>query len=150
MVRRGAFVPRKKGGGTEYRRMGGYLVPQRLVELERKNSITVDEYREILIERQERILDHSDTIDGWPVGVYDLPFAELIPLDEIREQHRDCSGRQARLGDVVWCYFTAMTIEMPSWRVDQLLHCEDEMFRPHEAMMVYEAAQGLMEDCGIC
>jgi len=41
-------------------------------------------------------------------------------------------------------------MELPSWRVEQLLRRRNGSFRPHEAMRVYDAAQGLLEDCGLC
>ena len=131
-------------------KVGDYLVPDRLVELESKESITLDEYREILLARQAMVLDYSDTLDGWNTGVYDLPFAELIPLGTIRYQYTKHKGRQSKFDDLVWCYYTAMTMELPSWRVEQLLRRRNGSFRPHEAMRVYDAAQGLLEDCGLC
>lgn len=144
-----AFKPKRRQKTSRYKKVGDYLIPERLAELERKDSLTVDEYREMLVDSQSRILDFSSTIDGWASGVYDLPFAELIPMKEIRKECRESSCRQASLSDVVWCYYTAMTMELPSWRVEQLLCCKGETLQPKEAMIVYETAQGLMEDCGI-
>jgi len=143
------FAPKREESPSRYQKVGNYQVPERLVELESKESITVDEYREILLARQGMVLDYSDTLDGWNTGVYDLPFAELIPLGKIRYQHTKHGGRQSKFDDIVWCYYTAMTMELPSWRVEQLLHRRSGSFRPYEAMRVYDAAQGLMEDCGL-
>jgi len=145
-----AFAPKQETSHSSCQRVGSYLVPDRLVELESKESITLDEYREILLARQAVVLDYSDTIDGWNVGVYDLPFAELIPLGKIRYQYTKHKGRQAKMDDLVWCYYTAMTMELPTWRVEQLLRRRNVSFRPHEAMRVYDTAQGLLEDCGLC
>jgi hypothetical protein len=144
------FAPKQEENPSRYQKVGNYQVPERLVELEAKESITVDEYREILINRQSMVLDYSDTLDGWNTGVYDLPFAELIPLGTIRYQYTKHKGRQSKFDDMVWCYYTAMTMELPTWRVEQLLRRRSGSFRPNEAMRVYDAAQGLMEDCGLC
>ena len=144
------FAPKQEEHPSRSQKVGYYQVPERLVELESKESITVDEYREILINRQSMVLDYSDTLDGWNTGVYDLPFAELIPLGTIRYQYTKHKGRQSKFDDMVWCYYTAMTMELPAWRVEQLLRRRSGSFRPNEAMRVYDAAQGLMEDCGLC
>lgn len=144
------FAPKRETSPSRYQKVGNYLVPERLIELEAKDSITVDEYREILLARQAMVLDYSDTLDGWNPGVYDLPFAELIPLGSIRYQYTKHGGRQSKFNDMVWCYYTAMTMELPSWRVEQLLHRRNGSFRPCEAMRVYDTAQGLLEDCGLC
>ena len=144
-----AFPPRQKMPHGKHRKVGDYLVPERLVDLDERDSLTLDECREALLAEQGVIPDFTSEVDGWVSGVYALPFADLIPIWSIRQKIWRGRRWQSRLPDVEWCYYTAMTLELPSWRVDQLLHRRDERFRPYEAMRVYEAAQGLMEDCGL-
>ena len=124
----------------------GHQFSKRYVELEQKNELTLDEVREFAREKYEAPMVGETTgrrLDG------DLPYRELIPIWKIRKDVKAAKGRLRRLEDRVWCFYTAMAVELPQWRLVELVERQKEYLTEDEAMRVYNTALALMEDCGV-
>ena len=114
--------------------------------MEQKNELTLDEVREFAREKYEAPMIGDTTgrrLDG------DLPYRELIPIWKIRRDVKAAKGRLRRLEDRVWCFYTAMAVELPQWRLAELVERQKEYLTEDEAMRVYNTALALMEDCGV-
>jgi len=124
----------------------GHRFSKRYVELDQKDELTLDEARELAREKYEAPMVLKSS--GRPSGG-NLPYRELIPIWKIRKDVRAVRGRIRKLEDRVWCFYMAMGVELPSWRVKELVKGQKEYFTEDEAMRVYNTALALMEDCGV-